>query len=230
MPSRWFALVILALFPLTLAGVRKAEPRAVVMNFERDKVGEKPAGFYFDTTNDRAAGAWRVMRDEQAAAGAAGAAPGNVLVQSDRTPDAKRYALAVLDDHKFEDVRVSARIKLVAADVESGAGVVWRYRNSENHYLCRIDAKDSDVRLFRIVNGNRIKFAGEDDLKIETGRWYTLRVEHRGKRIKVYLDDEMLFDARDDRFDDAGKVGLWTQADTVAHLDDLRAEEFKKER
>jgi hypothetical protein len=33
----------------------------------------------------------------------------------------------------------------------------------------------------------------------------------------------------DDTFPDAGKVGVWTKADSVTHFDDLRAESYDRE-
>lgn len=196
----------------------------VALAFEGEESGQKPAGFYFDTTHDRPDGQWTIIADPSAGPDK----PNKVLAQLDRTKDGKRHALAVLERRKFEHLRVSARIRLVEGDLEQAAGIFWRYRNSENHYLCRLSVTDRNVRVYRVVNGNRIKFAGQEDVPLQSGRWYTLRVEHKGRKIKVYLDDEMIFDARDDRFDDGGRIGVWIQADTVAHFDDLRAEEFRR--
>jgi hypothetical protein len=40
----------------------------------------------------------------------------------------------------------------------------------------------------------------------------------------VRLNGEVLFAARDQTFKDAGKVGLWTKADSVIYFDGLRIE------
>jgi hypothetical protein len=218
-PAKLARVILVTLLLLTPAVARDGD-RRVTRTFDSDTPDREPPGFVFQTTNNRPAGKWRVVRDERA--------PSHLLAQLDQNKDRQRHALAALDEPHYEDLRLSARIKLVAGDVDQSAGVFWRYRNSENHYLARLSVTDKNVRLYRVVNGNRIKFAGAEDVPLASNRWYTLRVEHRGKKIKVYLDDEMLFDAKDDRFDDDGKIGVWTQSDTTAHFDDLKAEELTK--
>src|SRR6266536_2579325 len=52
------------------------------------------------------------------------------------------------------------------------------------------------------------------------GQWHTLRVAAVGDRIQGYLDGSLLIDHRDKRYR-AGRVGLWTKADSVTAFDDL---------
>jgi len=46
-------------------------------------------------------------------------------------------------------------------------------------------------------------------------------LETRGDEIAVRWDGEKI-EATDDTFKDAGKVGLWTKADSVTFFDDLK--------
>lgn len=43
-----------------------------------------------------------------------------------------------------------------------------------------------------------------------------------GNTITCYFDGEKKIEAADDTFKEAGKVGLWTKADSVTAFDDLR--------
>jgi len=72
------------------------------------------------------------------------------------------------------------------------------------------------------VNGRRSQFAGAN-LKVTSGEWHELRVEVVGNKITCYYDGNKKIEATDDRFKDAGKIGLWTKADSVTYFDDLRA-------
>jgi hypothetical protein len=188
--------------------------------FDADAPDKPPAGFYFDTTNDRPDGQWRVVQD--------GAA--RVLAQMDKRRDERRLALAVVNDFELRHIRLSARIKIVGGVQEQAGGIVWRYRNSENYLVASINTEEKNVRLYRVVDGNRVRFGGEEHKKLELNRWHTLRIEHRGQRIKVYVDDEMLFDERDRHFNRAGRIGLWTRADSVVYFDDLRAQDLDDDR
>ena len=183
-------------------------------DFEKDAVGQTPAGFYFDTTREATDGKWEIVKDGES----------NVLAQTDRNRSEHRFALAVVRDASVEDLRLSVRLKSVEGEVDQTGGIIWRYRNSENYYLLRADVAERKVRLYRVVNGNRIQFAHEKDVKLAPNTWHLLKVEHDGDRIKAYLDDEMLFKAKDQTFHKPGKIGLWTQADAVTHFDDLKVE------
>lgn len=201
------------LLALTLLG---SGPLDRTWSFDGDSVGKPPAGFYFDTTNDRPDGKWQIVADEGR----------QVLAQLDNQRDRHRLALAVVKDINEKDVRVSCKIKVVSGAVEQSAGIVWRYRNSENYLAARLDPVEKNVRLYRVVDGHRVSFGGEDRKKLEINRWHTLRIEHRRGLVKVYLDDEMLFDERDRHFTRAGKIGLWTKGDTIVYFDDLRVQEL----
>ena len=42
-----------------------------------------------------------------------------------------------------------------------------------------------------------------------------------GDQITCYLDGKKMLEAKDDTFKDAGKVGVWTKADSYTLFDDL---------
>ena len=52
------------------------------------------------------------------------------------------------------------------------------------------------------------------------GQWHVLRVVALGDHIQGWLDGRLLLDHRDSRFR-AGRVGLWTKADSITAFDDL---------
>jgi hypothetical protein len=57
---------------------------------------------------------------------------------------------------------------------------------------------------------------------VTSGEWHELRVEAVGNKIICYYDNAKKIEATDDTFKDAGKVGLWTKADSVTYFDDLK--------
>ncbi len=185
--------------------------------FEKDEPEREPAGFEFAATAGSPPGRWRVLRDGD----------NRVLAQLDAQRVNKRFALAVVKDSSYKDVRLSVRGKPVSGKDDQAVGLVWRYQDEKNYYVARSNVLEENVRLYRVVNGNRIKFAGKEDLKIKRGEWHTLRVEHRGKEISVFLGERKLFEADDETFEGAGKVGLWVKSDSVTYFDDLAVEELE---
>jgi hypothetical protein len=188
-----------------------------VWSFDKDEPGQAPAGFEFATTRQTPAGKWVILKD--------GAT--NVLAQVDQDKTAGRFAMAVVKDSSFKDVTLSVRAKPVSGEEDQSAGLVWRYQDPDNYYVVRSNALERNVRLYRVVNGNRIKFAGKEGVPLKTGHWHALKVEHKGATIRVYLDGERLFESEDRTFAQPGKVGLWIKTDSVTHFDDLAAEELE---
>ena len=108
--------------------------------------------------------------------------------------------------------------------VRSGpsGGLVFRLKDANNYYIVRANALEDNYRLYHVIAGNRRQFAGAN-FKVTSGEWHELRVECLGNKIICYYDGAKKIEATDDTFKDAGKVGLWTKADSVTYFDDLRA-------
>lgn len=178
-------------------------------SFDEMELGRAPVEFSF--AHDGPAGDWKIISD----------GTNKVLAQRDKTEDRHRTALALIDVD-LKSVKIEVRIKCVSGEKDRTGGVVWRYRDANNYLLARVDVEDDRVRLYRVVNGNRIRFGKEDDVNLRTNRWYTLRIEHDDQTVKVYLDGEVLIVERDQHFPLPGKLGLWTKADAVTYFDDIR--------
>ena len=57
--------------------------------------------------------------------------------------------------------------------------------------------------------------------QVPSGQWSTLRVVAAGPRFEVFFNGSKLYEAEDTTFTQAGKVGLWTKADSVTQFDDI---------
>jgi hypothetical protein len=149
-------------------------------------------------------------------------APGgkNVLVQADDDSTRDRYPVAVADGPLLRDLRVSVWCKPVAGKVDQACGLVFRYRDADNYYVTRANALEDNVRLYYVRDGKREQRASWSG-EVPADRWSELRVEARGDHLIVHWNGEKVIDARDATFTEAGKVGLWTKADSVTAFDDL---------
>jgi hypothetical protein len=189
---------------------------AGLWSFDSDKTDAPPAGFSFGRTGSGREGRWVVV-----AAADAPSKP-NVLAQLDADSTDYRFPVAVVDDSSFEDVKLSVACKPVSGSVDQGCGLVWRFKDADNYYLTRANALEDNVRLYTVKGGRRIQFAGWDG-KVASKVWHKLQVEARGDRFQVSFDDKKVMDAKDSTFAAAGKVGVWTKADSVIQFDDLTA-------
>ena len=195
-------------------GVAAAQDSAKTWDFQGDKVDEAPAGFSFGKTGQGRPGKWVVRTDPSAPAG------DHVLAQVDTDDTDYRFPVAVADAPALKDLRLDVRCRQVSGKTDQACGLVFRYQDENNYYVTRANALEDNVRLYHVVKGRRREFAAWDG-KVATQTWHTLAVEVRGDRFQVFFDGKPVMDAKDDTFKDAGKVGLWTKADSVAHFDAL---------
>lgn len=193
------------------------------INFDSDSIGKPPTGFSFALTGQGKPGVWVVAKDTSSPGGK------NVLAQTDPDPTGYRFPVAVFDGLTATDVDVSVKFKPISGNKDQGAGIVWRYKDNNNYYIVRGNALENNVVLYKVENGTRtdLPLKGEGRTygkkeKVPSGQWGTLRVVATGNHFEVYHDGKKLYEVEDDTFKDAGKVGLWTKADSVIHFDDLQ--------
>src|SRR5438876_9446820 len=136
-------------------------------------------------------------------------------------PGNSMLPLLIADEGSFQDLDLSVKFKAVSGSIDRAGGLVFRLKDPNNYYIVRSNALENNYRLYHVVNGRRSQFAGAN-LKVTSGEWHELRVEAAGNKITCYYDGNKKIEATDDTFKDAGKVGLWTKADSVTYFDDLK--------
>ena len=183
-------------------------------DFGRDQVDSPPDGFSFGRTGQGRPGKWVVRVDPDAKAKT------HVLAQVDTDDADYRFPVAVADEPLLQDLRVEVRCKPVSGKTDQACGMVFRYKDENNYYLTRINALENNVRLYHVQDGRRIQFAGWNG-KVTKQAWHALAVEAKGDHFQVFFDGQPVIDARDSTFKSAGKVGVWTKADSVTWFDQL---------
>jgi hypothetical protein len=197
-----------ALFVLAFGVVTRGQTAKV--DFDGDAVGGPPKGFSFALTGQGKPGVWVVRKDD--------VAHGSVLVQTDADPTDYRFPVAIYNDFSAVDVTLSVSFKAIAGKGDQGAGLVWRYRDANNYYVTRCNALEDNCTIYRVVNGKRQAFMNKG-VKVASNTWHAMSIEARGDHFVVTFDGKPVLDARDGTFKGAGKVGLWTKADSVIAFD-----------
>ena len=200
---------------LLAGGVLAQGPAPVTLNFDADAAGQPPPGFEFGRTGGGGQGKWIVKEEKDAPS-----AP-HVLAQVDADATDYRFPVAFTGP-EMKDLRLSVKCKPVSGKVDQGCGLVFRLKDADNYYITRANALESNVRLYHVVKGRRVQFAGWNG-KVTSGVWHDLAVEAKGDHFQISFDGKKVMDAHDKTFSDAGKFGLWTKADSVIYFDDLTA-------
>jgi hypothetical protein len=208
-------IAIVAAAALAASTVASAEEKPMkATDFQHDAVDQVPAGFSFGRTGPGRPGKWIIRTDPSAPAG------DHVLAQVDPDDTDDRFPIAVLNAPVLKDLALEVRCKPVSGKTDQACGVVFRYQDENNYYLARANALEDNVRLYHVVKGRRRQIAGWSG-KVAGQTWHTLGVDARGDRFRVFFDGTQVIEAKDDTFKDAGKVGVWTKADSITYFASL---------
>jgi len=161
-------------------------------------------------------GDWKIIDGTWAIEEMAGAPSGRrVLVQ--RAVE-NVFNVIVAPAGPYSDVEVSVRFKPMSGREDASGGIVFRFHDG-TYYVIRANALEDNFNLYYYDRGRR-EITGVRVQAPALGQWHTVRVVAVGDHIQGYLDGTLRLDYRDSRFG-AGRVGLWTKADSVTAFDDL---------
>jgi hypothetical protein len=194
---------------IALTNLLTATTLAGTVNFDDAKPGKVPAGWTATKTGSGAA-KWSVEKDDSATS------KPNVLKQSGEAT----YPVCIKDDTNLQDGFVEVKFKPVAGKEDQAGGVIWRAKDADNYYVARANALEDNVTIYHTIKGKRVSFKNVNT-KVAPATWHRLRVDFAGNKFTVTFDGKKVLEATDDSFSDAGKVGVWTKADSVTLFDDL---------
>jgi hypothetical protein len=193
------------------------------ISFESTQTGAAPAG-WTPTLTGSGDPKWTVEFDETAPS------KSNVLKQSGQAT----YPLILKNDTNIKDGFVEVKFKAVAGSEDRAAGIVWRAKDANNYYVTRANALEDNVVLYKTVKGVRspLDIVGRKGgygikISVPANTWHSLRVDFKGSRFSVSFNAKQVFEVEDSTFTDAGKVGLWTKADSVTLFDEVTYGETK---
>ena len=193
------------------------------VRFETDAVGATPKG-WTATKTGRGEPRWTIEQDQTAPSKL------RIVKQSGQAT----YPLLLKDDTDIKDIFIEMKFKAVAGSQDRAAGLVWRAGDADNYYVVRANALEDNVVLYKTVDGVRsaLDIVGRKggygiDVSVPANQWHGLRVDFNGSRFKVRYNGKQLFEVDDSTFSDAGKVGLWTKADSVTLFDEIVYGEVK---
>ncbi|HYT74093.1 MAG TPA: family 16 glycoside hydrolase [Vicinamibacterales bacterium] len=196
--------------PLVIAGLALTGFSSLeTITFDTAETGKPPAGWTASQTGSGHA-IWAVVADPSAPS------KPNVLKQSGTAT----YPVCIKDDTNITDGVVEVKFKPIAGKEDQAGGVLWRAKDVNNYYVARANALEDNVTIYHTINGRRTE-KKRTSMKVASNQWHTLRVEFQGNHFTVTLDGKKALDWDDETFKDAGKVGVWTKADSVTLFDDF---------
>lgn len=191
------------------AGFLSGNALAETINFDDAKAGAPPPGWKSAVTGSGSA-KWSVEQESSAPS------KPNVLKQS----AVGTFPICIYESAKLKDGFVEVKFKPIEGKEDQAGGVIWRVQDSNNYYIARANALEDNVTIYHTIGGKRVAFKSINT-KVKSGVWHTLRVGFEGNKFTVAFDGNEVIEATDQSFPNAGKVGVWTKADSVTLFDDF---------
>ena len=179
------------------------------VSFDDLKTGAPPPG-WTATKTGKGEAKWAVVADDSAPS------KPNVLKQSGEAT----YPVCIKEDTSLKDGFVEVKFKPISGKEDQAGGVVWRAKDSDNYYIARANALEDNVTIYHTIKGRRSE-KKRTEMKVSSHEWHTLRVDFSGNHFTVTFDGKKAIEWDDETFKDAGKVGVWTKADSVTLFDDF---------
>jgi hypothetical protein len=180
-----------------------------IVSFDSAETGKPPSGWTATQTGSGQA-KWAVVPDDTAPS------KPNVLKQSGQAA----YPVCLKDDTSLRDGFVEVKFKPISGREDQAGGLVWRAKDANNYYIARANALEDNVTIYHTINGRRTE-KKRASLKVSSNQWHSLRVDFQANHFAVSFDGQKALQWDDDTFKDAGKVGVWTKADSVTVFDDF---------
>jgi 3-keto-disaccharide hydrolase len=192
-----------------LVGALLAAGATETVNFDKSDAGKPPSGWTATQTGTGQA-QWAIVQDATAPS------KPNVLKQSGQAA----YPVCLKDDTNLKDGFVEVKFKALSGREDQAGGVVWRAKDANNYYVARANALENNVTIYHTIDGRRTE-KKRARMTVAPNQWHTLRVEFQGNHFGVTFNGQKALDWDDETFRDAGKVGVWTKADSVTEFDDF---------
>ena len=197
---------------------------AQTINFDNAAPGTVPADWTVAMTHKGGTPKWEVVKDDTAPSRP------NVFAQTSNDRTGGRFPLAVYEKSNLKDGVLSVKFKTISGNTDQAAGLIWRYKDPDNYYIVRANALEDNVVLYKVENGERLALAPKGTPsrtygvkhRVPKHTWSTLSLSFQANVFTVSFDGQKLFEVEDFTFTNAGKVGLWTKADSVTHFDDFQ--------
>jgi hypothetical protein len=130
--------------------------------------------------------------------------------QLDKTSNMFTNALFITGDAEWSDYAVEAKVRPLSLD--DVAGVVFRYRTNHHYYSFTLSGGNTArialrLPLEKAFRQDEWRELGTVEFRYDVKRYYVLRVENEGARIRAYVDGKLVLQA-EDREILKGKAGV----------------------
>jgi hypothetical protein len=122
----------------------------------------------------------------------------------------------------FRDGEISVRFEGISGRIDQGAGILFNLKPNGDYLTIRANPLENNLVLWKFEKGKRSSVKWIRNTPTPTRQWHDLKVRIAGARVEGYLDGKLYLEHTLPE-PVAGRIGLWSKADSHMYFDDFAA-------
>ena len=122
----------------------------------------------------------------------------------------------------FHDGEISVRFEGISGRIDQGAGVLFNLKPNGDYLTIRANPLENNLVLWKFEKGKRSSVKWIRNTPTATRQWHDLKVRIAGTKVAGYLDGKLYLEHVLPQ-PVAGRIGLWSKADSHVYFDDFTA-------
>jgi hypothetical protein len=175
-----------------------------------------------DDFNDGKHVGWTIIDDGTDGGPSNWAVSNGALAQSSNIGGDTVGTYALYTGGSWTDYRVSVKMRSTDDD---RLGVLFRFKDSNNHYRFLWNKDSPGRRLLKKLNG-AFEVLAQDAVAYTSNQTYTVEIIAQGNSLKVNIDGKAVFAVADSSFG-AGSIALYSSHNQGSYFDDVLVEDLK---
>jgi hypothetical protein len=119
----------------------------------------------------------------------------------------------------FRNGEISVRFEGISGRIDQGAGILFNLKPNGDYLTVRANPLENNLVLWKFEKGRRSSMKWVRDTPTATHQWHDLKVRIEGPKVEAYLDGKRYLEHVLPE-PVAGRVGLWSKADSHMYFDD----------
>src|SRR5580704_7980013 len=141
----------------------------------------------------------------------------------DRVQAFAYYPYVVAKDvDNFTNGEISLRFEGLSGRIDQGAGILFNLKPNGDYLTVRANCLENNLVLWKFEKGKRSSVEWVRNTPTASRQWHDLKVRIAGGKVEGYLDGQRYLEHTLAE-PVAGRIGLWSKADSHVYFDDFTA-------
>lgn len=189
--------------------------KEILLDFDHFETGPVPNDFLPVLSGEGKAVNWEIRSEPTARSSP------NILALISTEEGNVHFPLLLYNKFTAKNAEIRAYFKAVSGKIDQAAEIIARYQDEKHFYVVQASAFENKVQLSKVV-GDARQLINSANAPVTSGKWHEIQLSVHDTHFQVCFDGTPLFEAEDDTYQRAGKVGVATKSDGVTVFDDLR--------